>query len=86
MTTERPRNMTASVKARLLQLAKERREEFQSVLTRYAAQRFLYRLSRSSHRQRFIVKWQSIMEVPLTKHGIITQAPGVNLVSTSTTF
>lgn len=56
MTTERPRDISASVKARLLQISKERREEFQSLLTRYAAQRFLYRLSRSAHQQNFVLK------------------------------
>ena len=56
MTTERPKDMSASVKTRLLQISRERREEFQSLLTRYAAQRFLYRLSRSPHRHDFVLK------------------------------
>jgi len=51
-----PRNAAASVKGRLLQSAREQREEFQNVLTRYAVERFLYRLSRSAYRRQFILK------------------------------
>src|SRR5579859_3719286 len=56
MKTERGPDISASVKARLLNIARARHEEFQLVLTRYAAERLLYRLSRSSHRQQFILK------------------------------
>ena len=57
MSQSSPRNMAASVKGRLLQSAPEAGgEEFQSVLTRYAIERFLYRLSRSPHRESFVVK------------------------------
>lgn len=60
MTQKQPRNLEASVKSRLLTLARERREEFQSVLTRYAGERFLYRLSVSPYRERFVVKGASL--------------------------
>lgn len=56
MRQERLQNMAASVKARLLEIARSRREELQSVLTRYAIERFLYRLSLSEHRSHFILK------------------------------
>ncbi len=56
MSTERPRNMAASVSARLLQISKQRKEEFQLVLTRYANERLLYRLSLSTHTQGFVLK------------------------------
>lgn len=36
---------TASIHARLLNLAKARGDDFNMVLTRYAIERFLYRLS-----------------------------------------
>lgn len=39
-------NLPASVHARLLNLARERGEDFQLVLTRFAIERLLYRLSR----------------------------------------
>lgn len=48
--------MGASVRARLLTLARERGEVFETVLTRYALERLLYRLSVSSHRDRFVLK------------------------------
>lgn len=44
------------MRARLLQLARERGEDYQIVLTRYTNERFLYRLSVSSHADRFILK------------------------------
>lgn len=50
------RNVSASVKARLLALARSAGEEFQSVLRRYAIERLLYRLSRSVHADRFVLK------------------------------
>lgn len=56
MNQKVPHNMAASVKSRLLQNARRQGEEFQGVLTRYAIERFLYRLSRSPHRESFVVK------------------------------
>ncbi len=56
MSRRKPRDVGASVRGRLLNLARERREDFQLVLTRYALERFLYRLSRSPHRDSFILK------------------------------
>jgi hypothetical protein len=51
-----PRNMGASVRARLLDRARVERADFQILLTRYALERLLYRLSLSVHRDRFILK------------------------------
>jgi predicted nucleotidyltransferase component of viral defense system len=48
--------MAQSVKERLLTIAKARREELEQVLVRYAAERLLYRLSVSKHREDFILK------------------------------
>ncbi|MEM1099380.1 MAG: nucleotidyl transferase AbiEii/AbiGii toxin family protein [Planctomycetota bacterium] len=48
--------MAASVHQRLLNLSRETGEDFQRVLDRYVAERFLYRLSRSSHSNDFILK------------------------------
>lgn len=56
MTSSRPRNLAASVQHRLKDLARQRREDFQFVLERYMLERFLYRLSRSQHRDRFALK------------------------------
>lgn len=49
-------NLAASIHDRLLNLARQRREEFQFVLTSYVIERLLYRLSQSTFRDRFILK------------------------------
>jgi hypothetical protein len=51
-----PRNLAASVRQRLLNLAKERQEDFNLTLTRYGLERTMYRLGRSAHRSQFILK------------------------------
>lgn len=58
-----PKNVAASVQARLLNLARERGEDFQLVLTRYALERLLYRLSRSPHREEFVLKGAMLFQV-----------------------
>ncbi|MEZ5492872.1 MAG: nucleotidyl transferase AbiEii/AbiGii toxin family protein [Gammaproteobacteria bacterium] len=50
------RNTAASVRARLLNRARETRQDFNLVLTRYALERLLYRLSVSSHADQFVLK------------------------------
>lgn len=50
------RNIGASVRARLLNLAKERNQPFDLLLTRFAHERLLYRLSISKHRERYVLK------------------------------
>ena len=49
-------NLAASIHARLLNRAKARGEEFNLVLTRYAIERFLYRLSTLPARESFCLK------------------------------
>jgi predicted nucleotidyltransferase component of viral defense system len=49
-------NIAESVKARLLQIAKRDRVDFNLVLNNYALERFLYRLSRSQWKDRFLLK------------------------------
>jgi hypothetical protein len=51
-----PTNVAASVRQRLLNLSKEKGDDFTLTLVRYAAERFLYRLSRSAHAEHFILK------------------------------
>lgn len=55
------RNMGASVRARLLKLAQERGQTFDLLLTRYALERLLYRLSTTKYRDRFILKGAMLM-------------------------
>src|ERR1700731_1969094 len=54
-------NMGASVRARLLNLAKERGQPFDLLLTRYALERLLYRLSTTKYRERFVLKGAMLM-------------------------
>jgi len=56
MTKTPPKDIGASVRARLSRLARERGEDFQLVLTRYANERLLFRLASSQHGQRFVLK------------------------------
>lgn len=51
-----PTDVGASVRARLLGLAREQGEDFQLLLTRYANERLLFRLSASGHAQQFVLK------------------------------
>jgi hypothetical protein len=51
-----PTNVSASVKQRLLNLARERNEDFNLLLTRYASERFLRRLGESVHAGEFVLK------------------------------
>ena len=54
--TKTPVNLAASARARLTQRARERRENAQLVMTRYAIERLLYRLSLSPFREAFVLK------------------------------
>ena len=56
MKKKPPTDIGASVRARLLRLARERGEDFQLMLTRYAGERLLFRLSASGHAQQFVLK------------------------------
>ena len=57
------RNVGASVRARLLNLAKERNQPFDVLLTRYVLERLLDRLSRSEYRIRFVLKGAILLTV-----------------------
>ncbi|MDO8432073.1 MAG: nucleotidyl transferase AbiEii/AbiGii toxin family protein [Candidatus Binatus sp.] len=53
---KRTRDIGASVRSRLLKLARDRGQPFDLVITRYALERLLHRLSQSPHRDRFALK------------------------------
>lgn len=63
MKRKTPVNVAASMRARLLKVSKERREDFTLTLMNYAAERFLYRLSRSRLRDQFILKGAMLFAV-----------------------
>jgi len=50
------KDLAASVRARLLNIAKSEGSNFNQLLVRYALERFLYRLSQSAHADRFLLK------------------------------
>lgn len=54
MTKTPPKDIGASVRARLLHLAHERGEDFHLVLTRYANERLLFRIATSRQGPRFV--------------------------------
>ena len=56
MSRETPKNLGASVYARLLAQARQSGQEFQLLLMRYGLERLLYRLSQSEHRDEFVMK------------------------------
>ena len=57
------RNVAASVRQRLLNLARDQHVDFNLVLQRYAVERFLYRLSVSSGVDRFTLKGAALFRV-----------------------
>jgi predicted nucleotidyltransferase component of viral defense system len=65
MTRKPTANIGASVRARLLNVTKERREDHTQTLVNYAAERFLYRLSKSRHRDQFVLKGAMLFAVRL---------------------
>lgn len=56
MTSRKKRDLTASVRARLLEVSRRSGDEFQFVLTRFVIERFLYRLAESPHGKHFVLK------------------------------
>jgi len=61
--SKKPTNLATSVRQRLLNLSKEIGSPFDLVLTRYALERFLYRLSISSYAEQFILKGAMLIAV-----------------------
>ena len=50
------RNIAASVRQRLLNIARQRGEDFQALLTRFTLERLLYRLGQSDYRDQLVLK------------------------------
>ncbi len=63
MTTRRITNIAASVRQRLLDLARASNRPFNELLQHYAMERFLYRLSKSEHAEHFILKGALLLRV-----------------------
>src|SRR5258708_1941846 len=56
-------NLPASVRQRLLNLANAKRQDFGMLLTKFALERFLYRLSVSQHRDSFVLKGALLLQL-----------------------
>lgn len=56
MSRETPRDIAASVRQKLLNQARKKKEDFQLLLTRYALERLLYRLGKSQYAESFVLK------------------------------
>jgi predicted nucleotidyltransferase component of viral defense system len=63
VTRTRNRQSPDSIRARLLDRAKREGEDYNRVLIRYANERVMYRLSRSTHSNAFILKGASLFAV-----------------------
>jgi nucleotidyltransferase AbiEii toxin of type IV toxin-antitoxin system len=57
------KNIPASIRQKLLNLARERNEDFGLILTKYGLERILFRLSRSKYREVFILKGALLFEL-----------------------
>ena len=63
MTKKPVSNVGASVRQRLLNLRDKTGEGFNALLTQFAIERFLYRLSQSSLSERFVLKGAMLFRV-----------------------
>ena len=63
MSPQAPKDVGAVVRTRLQRIAKQRREDFQHILTRYANERLLFRLAQSRHADRFVLKGAALFTV-----------------------
>ena len=82
MTQSEVKNLAASVRARLADLARSQKEDFQELLSRYARERLLYRLSVSDYREHFILKgallfayWTGAPHRPTRDMDLLGQGP-----------
>lgn len=57
------RNLAASVRAKLLNKARANQQDFNLVLTRYALERILYRISMSAYRDQFLLKGSLLFDL-----------------------
>ncbi len=63
MTKDAPKDLAASIRQRLLDIARRTGRPFNELLTYYGMERFLYRLSQSEHASSFILKGALLLHV-----------------------
>jgi len=61
------KNIPASIRQKLLNLARERNDDFGLILTKYGLERILFRLSKSKYREVFILKGALLFELWTTQ-------------------
>jgi len=61
--TRPPRNLSASVSQRLLNLTRKSGEDYQYVLMRYGLERMMFRFSQSNYARQFVVKGAMLLRV-----------------------
>jgi predicted nucleotidyltransferase component of viral defense system len=98
MSSKETRNVVASVLARLRNHSKSREAPFQQVLQQYAIERFLYRISKSTHAQTVVLKGALLlktigisgarptMDIDLLREGKADQASLVELIKDCATL
>jgi hypothetical protein len=72
---EEAKNLAASVHRRRLNSARQNGEDFNQVLGQYAIERLLYRLGKSVHRDRFVLKGASLYAVWQRDNSALTYRP-----------
>jgi predicted nucleotidyltransferase component of viral defense system len=68
-----PTNIAASVRQRLLNLARSEGRDFQTLLVAFSLERLIYRLSKSPHRDKFVLKGGMLVTLWTTDPGRFTR-------------
>lgn len=63
MSERAPKNLAASIRQKLGDLAHERKDNFGLILVKYGLERILYRLTRSAHYGAFVLKGALLFEL-----------------------
>lgn len=63
MNRKHSRNLSQSIRSKLLQHSKQKKVDFNNEVTRYALDRFLYRLSQSEYKNKFVLKGATLFKV-----------------------
>ena len=69
MSKQKPVDLSASVRQRLLTLSRQRNEDFDYILRRFALERLLYRLAKSEYAEQFVLKGAVLFTVWLDISG-----------------
>jgi len=62
LSKNNPRHLDQSIRAKLLNLSKQKKVDFNNLVTRYISDRFLYRLSQSKYQEKFVLKGATLFK------------------------